>query len=248
MVSACTGGYVEALIDLFWFKYGKLQAAVDRDDPSAVSALDGEIDPLLQAIFKHQVADAAGIQAQFRFALDLLKEEADDKGCVHRNSHLLQTLVERYLAPQIDVAASAAAGGEPALRVRLPGDGAASLLDPLLFDQIPEGIFVVAPGYRIFYPNETNARRMGLPKERVVGRHFADIAGIHHFQRDLREPLDRCLAGESLSLTYAEQRDGETVVVCCRMSPCFSDASTQVGALVVLQEMADRRRPRAGTG
>nr|CAD6413487.1 PAS domain S-box protein [Rhizobium sp. Q54] len=239
---------MEALIDLFWSKYGRLQAAVDQDDPSAVSALDREIDPLLQAIFRHQVADAAGIQAQFRFALDLLKEEADDKGCVHRNGHLLQTLVERYLAPQIDLAATAAAGGKPAAPPALPGDGSASLLDPVLFDRIPEGILVVAPGYRIFYTNETIARRVGLPKERVVGRHFADIAGIHHFQRDLREPLDRCFAGESLSLTYAEQRDGGTVVVCCRMSPCFSDASTQIGALVVLQEMADRRRPRAGAG
>ena len=102
---------MEALIDLFWSKYGKLQAAVDKDDPQAVGALDREIDPLLEAIFQHQVTDATSIQAQFRFALDLLKEEADDKGCVYRNGHLLQTLVERYLAPQIDHAATVAAGG-----------------------------------------------------------------------------------------------------------------------------------------
>jgi PAS domain-containing protein len=233
---------VEALIDLFWSKYNRLQAAVDLEDPVAVEALDQEIDPLLQAIFQHQVADPAGIQAQFRFALDLLKVEADDRGCVHRNGHLLQVLVERYLAPQISCAA-ARAGGEQGGTTILPS-GDSAFLDPALFDKIPERIVVVAPGYRVFYSNETNAQLMGRPKERLVGLHFAEAVGVLHFQRDVKPALDRCLEGESITLTYADQRNDQTVVVCCRMSPCFSDARTQIGVLVVMQEMADRRKPR----
>ncbi|MCB5200989.1 PAS domain-containing protein [Neorhizobium sp. T786] len=236
---------MEALIELFWSKYNRLQAAVDMEDSAAVEALDQAIDPLLQAIFKHQVLDPAGIQAQFRFALDLLKEEADDRGCVHRNGHLLQMLVERYLAPQISCAA-ARAGGEQGGGVTILSDGDSTFLDPALFDRIPERIVVVAPAYRVFYTNETNALRMGQPKEKLIGCHFAEVIGIQQFQRDARGMLDRCLAGESISMTYAEQRDDETVVICCRMSPCFSDARTQVGALVVMQEMPDRRRHRAG--
>ena len=122
--------------------------------------------------------------------------------------------------------------------------GGSGFLDPVLFDRIPERIVVVAPGYRIFYTNTTNAERMGLPKEHVVGRHFADLAGVHHFQRDLREPLDRCLAGESVTMTYAEERGGQTVVICCRISPCYSEAHALVGALMVMQELAVRRRSR----
>ncbi|MFN7026429.1 MAG: PAS domain-containing protein [Pseudorhizobium sp.] len=233
---------MEALIDLFWSKYRDLQFAVEKDDPASVRLLDRELDPLLEAIFQHQVSDPIGIQAQFQFALDLLKEEADDSGCVHRNGHLLQMLVERYLAPQIGRAATArVAGAADSATFESNPD---TVLDALLFDRIPERIMVVAPGYRIFYSNETNAQRLGQAKEKLLGRHFADLMGVHHFQRDLRVPIDRCLRGESLSHTYAEQRGEGTVVVRCRMSPCYSNSANQVGALVVIQEMPDRRRPR----
>jgi PAS domain S-box-containing protein len=237
---------VEALIDLFWSKYGRLQTAIDREDNVTIHALDQEIDPLLQAIFRHEVTDAAGIQAQFRFALELLKTEADDRGCVHRNGHLLQMLVERYLAPQIGRAAGEIPGKRSDHTESSEGGNTINgLLDPALFDGIAERILVVVPGYRVFYSNETNARQLGLSKEKVIGKHFAELIGIHHFQCDLREPLDRCLAGESVSLTYAEERDGDTVVISCRMSPCFTEARAQVGAMVVMQEMADRRRRRS---
>jgi PAS domain-containing protein len=234
---------MEALIDLFWSKYRDLRSAVDEDDPDSVLSLDRQLDPLLEAIFQHEGADPTSIQAQFQFALDLLKEEADDSGCVHRNGHLLQTLVERYLAPQLGRAATVRAAGETG-NIAVFGSDPSAVLDTGLFDQIPERIMVVAPGYRVFYSNETNALRLGQTKEKLLGRHFADLVGVYHFQRDLREPIDRCLLGESLSLTYAEQREEGTVVIRCRMSPCFSNAVTQVGALVVIQEMADRRRPR----
>ncbi len=235
---------MEALIDLFWSKYNELRKAVDRDDRVAVRRLDNELDPLLQAIVQHQVSDTAGIQAQFRFALDLLQEEAEDRGCVKRNGLLLQVLVERYLAPQIGRAASARVVGDNSDALASFHTSAAAFLDSDLFDEIPERIMVVGHGYKVFYSNETNAQRLGQPKEKLLGRHFADLIGIYHFQRDLRVAIDRCLAGECLSHTYAEQREGETVVIQCRLSPCFSDASTQLGAMVVLQELADRRRPR----
>jgi PAS domain S-box-containing protein len=233
---------MEALIGLFWSKYNDLRLAVDREDSAMVLALEQEVDPLLQAIVEYKVSDPASIKAQFCFALDLLQEEADDRGCVARNGYLLQTLVERYLGPQIDRAARARSGGGDMPASLEPSEG--SVLDAALFDRIPERVVVVAPGYRVFYSNTTNAQRLGQPKEKLLGRHFADLVGVYHFQRDLRELVDRCLAGESLSHTYAEQRDGVTVVVQCRLSPCYSDASTQLGALVVMQEMADRRRSR----
>lgn len=235
---------MESLIGLFWSKYNDLRRAVDRDDPAAVRALDRELDPLLQAIVQCQNSDPASIQAQFRFALDLLQEEADDRGCVNRNGHLLQMLVERYLAPQIGRAANARAAGDSSHVESSFEAGDGAVLNSAIFDRIPERIMVVAPGYKVFYSNETNAQRLGQAKEKLLGRHVADLIGIYHFQRDLREPIDRCLAGECLSHTYAQQRDDETIVVRCRLSPCFSDAQTQLGALVVIQEMADRRRPR----
>jgi PAS domain S-box-containing protein len=235
---------MKALIGLFWSKYNELRDAIDRDDSPVMARLDAELDPLLHAIVQHQVADPESILAQFRFALDLLHEEADDRGCVARNGHLLQMLVERYLAPQIGRAASARVAGQSADPDSSAEIGEATVLDAELFDRIPERVVVVGRAYKVIYSNETNARRLGRSKEKLLGQHFADLVGLFHFQRDLREAVDRCLSGESLSRTYAEQRDGEVVVVHCRLSPCFADASTQLGALVVMQERADRRRPR----
>src|SRR5690606_30766241 len=141
-----------------------------------------------------------------------------------------------------DVCSSDLAGGDAHGVVE--GEDGDSILDPDVFDRIPERVVVVSPNYRIFYSNQTNAARSGLARESLVGRHFADLIGIHHFQRDMRLPLDRCLAGESASVTYAQQRDEQTVVISCRMSPCYSNPDSLAGALVIMQEMADRRRSR----
>ncbi|WP_105382370.1 PAS domain-containing protein [Neorhizobium alkalisoli] len=238
------GAFLEALIDLFWSKYADLQQAVERDDMHTIAALDRELDPLLLAIFSNQEKEPANIQAQFRFALDLLNEEADDRGCVRRNGHLLQMLVERYVLPDGPMSADQPAGSEPDGAAVLADALADGFLDDALLNRISDRIVVVGPGYRIFYSNETNARRLDVPREELIGRHFAEFVGIHHFQNEFRASLDRCFAGESLSLTYADQIDGQTVVVRCRMSPCLSGAA-KLGALLVMQETADRRRPAA---
>jgi PAS domain-containing protein len=232
---------LKALIDLFWSKYSDLRQAVDREDDDAVSRLDKEIDPLVLAILGGQGHDQATIRAQFRFALDLLNEEADDRGCVRRNGHLLQMLVERYLATEQGLPITAETAEEAPQPVDLSQAIADGFLDDALLNKLSERVVVVAPGYRIFYSNETNARRMDMPREALIGRHFAEFVGLHHFRHDLQPCLDRCFAGESVSLTYADKVEDSTVVVHCRMSP-ITRSSTLIGALVVMQETADRRR------
>ncbi|AYD00993.1 PAS domain-containing protein [Neorhizobium sp. NCHU2750] len=236
---------MKALIDLFWSKYSDLRQAVEREDDEAVSRLDREIDPLVKAILGSQGRDQAAIGTQFRFALDLLNEEADDGGCVRRNGHLLQMLVERYLNTEQSLPAKPVAADEPGQPVDVAQAIADGYLDDALLNKLTERVVVVAPGYRIFYSNETNARRMDMPRDTIIGRHFAEFVGLHHFRQDLQPCLDRCFAGESLVLTYAEKMDGRTVVIHCRMSP-ISRSGTLIGALVVMQETEDRRRRPAG--
>ena len=237
---------MQALIDLFWSKYGELQQAIDREDEALTASLDRELDPLLLAIFGSAESDAGSIQAQFRFALDLLNEEADDRSCVRRNAHLLQTLVERYLAPQTTCAEAPGAPGEGQDQSS-PIDKAVSsgILDDSLLNQLSDRILVVAPGYRILYSNETNAQRLDIPREELVGRHIGEFVGLHRFRNEFKPNLDRCFEGESTSVTYADQVGGETLVLRCRMSP-FQRSSTMIGVLLVIQETADRRkRPAA---
>jgi PAS domain-containing protein len=233
---------LEALIDLFWAKYADLRQAIERNDADATSALDHELDPLLLAIFSSQGKDATSIQAQFRFALDLLNEEADDRGCVRRNAHLLQMLVERYLVPDEGVSANRRPQQDASDSAIIADATADGFLDDALLNRISDRIVVIAPGYRIFYSNETNARRLDVPRDQLIGRHFAEFVGIHRFQNDFKPILERCFAGESVSLTYADQIDGQTIVIRCRMSPCVSGSSQLIGVLLVMQETADRRR------
>jgi PAS domain-containing protein len=233
---------LEALIDLFWSKYADLRRAVERNDDDATASLDRELDPLLLAVFSSQSKDPASIQAQFRFALDLLNEEADDRGCVRRNGHLLQMLVERYVVPETGLSANRRPEPEALDHGVIADATADGFLDDALLNRISDRIVVIAPGYRIFYSNETNARRLDLARDALIGRHFAEFVGLHRFKNDFKPSLDRCFAGESISLTYADQTDGQTVVVRCRMSPCVSGSSQLIGALLVMQETADRRR------
>lgn len=233
---------MQALIDLFWSKYADQRQAIERNDAQATTMLDREFDPLLLAIFSNQGKDPASIQAQFQFALDLLNEEADDRSCVRRNGHLLQMLVERYVVPETSRPPNRRPAPEPTETSVLADATADGFLDDALLNRISDRIVVIAPGYRIFYSNETNARRLDLPRDALIGRHIAEFLGVHLFQNEFKPALDRCFAGESISLTYAEQTDGHTVVIRCRMSPCVSGASQLIGALLVMQETADRRR------
>jgi PAS domain-containing protein len=235
---------LKALIDLFWAKYSDLRQAVEEEDDVAVSRIDREIDPLVKAILGSQGRDQTAIGVQFRFALDLLNEEADDGGCVRRNGHLLQMLVERYLVTDQSLPPRSESPEDPAQPVDIAQAIADGYLDDALLNSLPERVVVVAPGYRIFYSNETNAQRVDIPRETIIGRHFAEFVGLHHFRHDLQPSLDRCFAGESLKLTYAEKIDGRTIVIHCRMSP-ISRSGTLIGALVVMQEREDRRRRSA---
>jgi PAS domain-containing protein len=232
---------LEALIDLFWSKYADLQQAIESENERGMVALDRELDPLLLAVFGSAVEDPASIQAQFQFALDLLNAEADDRGCVRRNAHLLQTLVERYLAPPAGAATGPLHPGGAGDHPSIDQVTASGILDDALLDCISDRILVVAPGHRVLYSNEVNAKRMDLPRQELIGRHLAELIGLHRFRNEFEPNLNRCFQGENVMVTYAEQVDGETVVMRCRMSP-FLRSSTLVGALVIIQETADRRR------
>ena len=233
---------MQALIDLFWSKHAELLNAIDRGDTASMARLDRELDPLLKAIFESQASDPASIQAQFQFALDLLNEEADDGGCVRRNGYLLQTLVERYVSPEIQQSGRRREQSEADTGSAISDVTVDGVLDDALLNRISDRVMVIAPGYRVFYSNETNASRHDLPREALIGRHIAELVGIHRFRQEFKENLDRCFAGESAAFTYADQVNGQTVVIHCRMSPCFSGSSQLIGALVVMQETADRRR------
>jgi hypothetical protein len=222
---------LKVLIDLFWSKYSDLKAAVRNNDAKRIASLDREIDPLLEAITQRQTADAAEIQLQFKFAIDLLNEEAEDRGCVVRNSHFLEVLVRRYIP--LDARQDSAVSDVEAIPE-----------EPFL-DLLSDRVLVIAPGYRVLFSNAANAASKGLAKADAVGRHVGDFVGMPIFHGGFRDSLDRCLTGEAETYTYADTSSGRTKVICCRMTPSYSPSGDLIGALTVIHETSDRRRQRA---
>jgi PAS domain S-box-containing protein len=78
----------------------------------------------------------------------------------------------------------------------------AEYLTRQVFESASDGVAVIGRDYRYQRVNPVYERNWGMPVERIVGMHVADLAGSDVFERTLKPHLDRCLAGEHV--TFAE--------------------------------------------
>lgn len=232
---------MQALIDSFWAKHAQLQHAVSVGDDLLIDYLDREIDPLLKTIVERQAASTAEARLQFGLVLDLLQQDADDSSTVLRYCSTLRLLARRYL---IDDSIALGAGGErrvvPLRRLAAHADD--GLLNEAILNSLPDRVTVITPDYRYLYANALHCHRMGQTPMGLVGRHVAEFMGFARFEERVRPYLDACYSGRDVDYTFSKQTDGRTVVVRCRMTPCRSANGKILGAIVVVQEMADRRR------
>jgi len=226
------------LIELFWLRYTELQSAVGKNEADKIAVLERELEQLLDKIAGSKTENAEEIREQFRFAIDLLNHEAEDLGCVQRNSEILRTLVDRYVGLSRK---SKAVGDEDADIGSFEWQHRHLVFDEDMLSDLGEPVVVVSPGYRVSYANGLDTFQRNAP-EGLVGCHIAELVGVHRFQNDLREKLDNCFKGDASKYTYAEDSNGHTVVKSLEMSPCYSSAYKLVGAMVVIREIADRRR------
>lgn len=231
------------LIGLFWFKYSQLQLAVRSGDELLADILDREIEPMLREIYEAKAANVADARLQFQLLIDILRKEADDASCVLRHSSILQTLVDRYFSNVgtedrssrwLPMSQSAAA--------LFKGRADEGFLNEAILDCLPDRIAVITPDYRYLYTNPVNAGRLELRPIDLVGRHIVEFVGIQRFEQRVKPNLDKCFAGETVDYTFSKEMNGRTLVVRCRMNPCRSGTGKLIGAILVLQEIADRRR------
>lgn len=233
---------LKALIDLFWFKYSQLQYAVKSGDDLLISILDREIEPVLTAIYQEEANCAADARLQFQFVLELLRREADDIASVLRQQGVLQSLADRYLAAengQILVGKWQQTGMPAKIHRGRVDEG---FLNEAILDCMPDRIAVITPDYRYLYTNPVNAARLDERPMDLVGRHIVEFVGIQRFEQRVKPNLDKCFAGETVDYTFSKDVDNRTVVVRCRMTPCMSSTGKIIGAILILQEIADRRR------
>ncbi|MBB4066968.1 PAS domain-containing protein [Gellertiella hungarica] len=237
---------MKELIDLFWTKYSQIKKAVGDLDEQSIGILDREVESLLDSIFAREASNAVEIQMQFQLALELLKRESEDACCVLRHAENLHKVVERHIIPghvgqftPDDLDRSVAPE-----RVAVDAVVAADL-DVSLLESLSNRVSVVAPDYRFVFTNEANAVALHRKPEELLGRHVGEFIGLHRFVQGLKERLDRCFAGEIVDYTYADQMGGRTVVIRTRLSPYYASNSVLIGALLVTEELPDRRQSSA---
>ncbi len=229
------------LIELFWFKYSQLQYAVRVAEEHLIGILDRELEPILKAVYDERAASVEDARLQFQFLIDILRMEADDVACVLRHSQLLQSLIDRYFAA---TRSTDLAGLDLERAPKFPSKGRADegLLNEAILDCFPDRIAVITPDYRYLYTNPVNASHLDSRPMDLIGRHIVEFIGLQRFEQRVKAYLDRCFAGEVVDYTFAKTVDSRTAVVRCRMTPCRSSTGKLIGAILVIQENADRRR------
>ncbi|HXV29476.1 MAG TPA: PAS domain-containing protein, partial [Sinorhizobium sp.] len=191
--------------------------------------------------YDRKASSVEDARLQFQFLVDMLRVEADDFSCVLRHSQLLRSLIDRYFAA---TGAADLAGLDFDRTPRLPSKGRADdgLLNEAILDSIPDRIAVITPDYRYLYTNPANASHLASKPMDLIGRHIVEFIGLQRFEERVKSYLDRCFAGEVVDYTFAKSAEGRNVVVRCRMTPCLSSTGKLIGAILVIQEQADRRR------
>lgn len=236
------GWKLQALIELFWFKYSQLQYAVKSGDDLLITILDRDIEPVLSSIYQERAQTVADARLQFQFVLDLLRKEADDVSSVLRQRDVLQTLADRYFSAGSEEVAGSRWVPFPAPVAALKGRADEGFLNEAILDCLPDRIAVITPDYRYLYTNPVNAARLEERPIDLVGRHVVEFVGIQRFEQRVKPNLDKCFSGELVDYTFAKDVGNRTVVVRCRMTPCMSSTGKIIGAILMLQEIADRRR------
>ncbi|WP_377289458.1 PAS domain-containing protein [Rhizobium sp. SG2393] len=228
------------LVDRFWLKHAQLQQAIESSNDALVDSLDRELDDLLHAIHEIEADGFDDARIQFEFFTALTKVEAQDFACVTRNSELLSQLADRYFDED---AISRGRYGMRLPEIFQPNPlSQETYLNEAILDAMPDRIAVVTTDYRYLYSNPANAAYLDQRPMDLIGRHIVEFVGIQRFELRVKEKLDACFAGETVDYTFTKTSGNRTVVVRCRMTPCYAGPGKLIGAILILQETADRRR------
>lgn len=109
-----------------------------------------------------------------------------------------------------------------------------------VFECSPDGISIVGRDYRYRRVNPVYERNWGVPAEKVIGMHVADLMGSETFEQKLKANLDRCFAGEDFS--YADWFDdvlGRRRYVSLSYSPLRPDSHRVEAALVIVHDLTN---------
>jgi PAS domain S-box-containing protein len=115
----------------------------------------------------------------------------------------------------------------------------AEYLTGQVFESSPDGKSIVGRDYRYQRVNPVYERLWGMPAERIVGMHVADLLGMEVFEQKVKPHLDRCFAGEDVSYGewFANPLGRRYMAVSC--SPLRPDSERVESALVISRDLTE---------
>jgi len=108
-----------------------------------------------------------------------------------------------------------------------------------VFETSPDAICVVDRDYRYQRVNPVFERTWGMPAERVVGRHVADLVGTEAFEQKIKPNYDRCFGGEEVSYTDWFTDSRGRLYVAVTYSPLQPNSERVEAALVIARDLTD---------
>ncbi len=209
----------------------QLQQAIRSGDDQLVRLLDRELGPLISEVVEYRAANSREIHQQLRFVSTLIREDADDRSCVVRNSTILSVLLDRYFGN--------ATSSEIALQrsdsiATVRGDD--GLLNESILNALPDMVAVVTTDYRYLYSNAAHAAALKCSPLELVGRHIADFMEEGLFEDMAQTQLDICFAGQEVDYVYLRRAESRGLFVRCRMSPLKTNDGRVVGAVMTMKD------------
>jgi PAS domain S-box-containing protein len=108
-----------------------------------------------------------------------------------------------------------------------------------VFEGSPDSISIIGRDYRFQRVNPVYERFWGMPAEKMVGMHVADLVGREVFEQRGKPNLDRCFAGEEVSFAewFATARGRKYRAI--SYSPLRPDSQRVEAALMIARDLTE---------
>ena len=115
----------------------------------------------------------------------------------------------------------------------------AEYLTGQVFESSPDGVCIVGRDYRYQRVNPSHERNWGVPTEKIVGMHVAEVVGINVFEQTIKPQLDQCFAGEEVSYAEWFTNSCGRRYMAITYSPMRPDSEQVEAALVISRDLTE---------
>jgi PAS domain S-box-containing protein len=125
------------------------------------------------------------------------------------------------------------------LKLQIAERKQAEYLTGQVFESSPDGVSIIGRDYKYQRVNPVYERNWGMPAERIVGMHVADLLGMEVFEQRIKPNLDRCFAGEDINYGDWYRNALGRRYLAVSYSPLRPDSQSVDAALVISHDLTE---------